>query len=1384
MINKNLNNKSAKISNRQIIKTSVKNNFFRKNFYNEASNNFIDHDKFLTPERTVRNINAVSLKLYNHNDILQDSCGEITSAETLHFRTTKPIEGGLYCEKIFGGIDNYACSCGKFVGFMYDGITCDVCGVKIQKNDSRYYSFGHINFPLPIMSPLFYTRDSIVLYLLKINFKTLTQIVQYQTRFIAEVENGVVSYVKIDNENIYYDFFEENEEIAFTQDNLIVGYGAAFLYKVLELIDLDNVLASKVNIKTDRIYTLLTQFNKSGNLLTDIVINSIMVLPAALRPIKRLTTTHSSVDSNQFYKVILIRNEKLKLYLSSPPMLIPHEMKIHAVYQLQKIVIAFFDQGEKAFQYVYKNKLLKPIFDILIGKSGLLRNAIAGKRSNFSGRAVLTVDGKYKINECGIPYKMCLDIFKSHIIGNMIKANICNTVSDAITIIENSPYEILNFVKDTLKGQTIIINRNPTLHRQGIQSLQFEIIFGLSVCISPSICAGFNADVDGDSLALFSNLYPSSLLESYLLMDASKNIFSLGNGKCLALPNREIKLGAHIATYPNSRCKTINLINKNQVLQALQYNKIKYYDMVSFYLPDIKKNITCSAGLVKFNELLPIELRDYQTFLSNEKIENNINKLYQSYGFNTTANYLHSFQKESLDFVTKYGYTLSIADLNLLMDKSNDIRIKVEEVKEILVKINNIKIHFIAKDILRRYFTGLLLKLTSNYIKTNVKSYDNNLSLSITSKARGNFNQVMQIAGLIGFIGDAEGNILPIPILNNYLLGLNSIEYFLTSFGTISGVVERGLSTKIAGYETRKLVYALSNSVITSLDCGIEYGEQLDDLYDQASGDNFVSKYERIIGRVLAENINNYKINTLITKSIAYDLKSQNINPKVFLLFNCQMANNQYCQKCYGADLSTKEMVDIGELVGLIASQSIGEPSLQMTMRTFHNSGVIERENNMVKLVINTLDKESIISYDESLCTQYANNIIINNKELVIYMDNKEFCVLPALSCLFVNNKSKISIQDHIALIFKNSTKVYSKTKGTLTEDNTLYYLVDSNQKKLQTFKKENTMMISNVGDIIQFDQFIGLQYQEEQKGSIISDITQVVNIINLQGEYHDKTLTVTPIKGQVTINIINNKYKITIVPESENDNPINFTTNFFSDILVEDGQKVEIFDQIIKGPINIFTYNEVYGPDIAKRYMVKLISSIFLNSNIYFDSKHLEILTNTMFGYGEITNNQGERNYNDKSIYNISQIKDTNHIRSQENLPPIIYNPTIRSINVLASHTKNILSAISFNNSKKLLIKYGLTGKKTNVTNVLESYLVGNILPFGSNFSFSDKIKQYEINRFISHNKINKFLFAQECIKTLKLTIKDNVNLLKDNYWYKSIIELTTNRLKTQYNV
>ncbi|MBT8323145.1 MAG: DNA-directed RNA polymerase subunit beta' [Eudoraea sp.] len=1052
----------------------------------------------LKDNTAIKRFNKISIGLSSPEAILAESRGEVLKPETINYRTHKPERDGLFCERIFGPVKDYECACGKYKRIRYRGIVCDRCGVEVTEKKVRRDRVGHINLVVPV-AHIWYFRSlpNKIGYLLGLPSKKLDMIIYYERYVVIQPglakgpEEEEIQKMDFLTEEEYLNILDtlppENQYLEDSDPNkFIAKMGAECLIELLSRIDLTELsyqLRHKANNETSKqrktealkrlqvVEALREAQNNRENRPEWMIMKVIPVIPPELRPLVPLDGGRfATSDLNDLYRRVIIRNNRLKrlMEIKAPEVILRNEKRM-----LQESVDSLFDNTRKASAVkTESNRPLKSLSDSLKGKQGRFRQNLLGKRVDYSARSVIVVGPEMKLYECGLPKDMAAELYKPFVIRKLIERGIVKTVKSAKKIIDKKEPVVWDILENVLKGHPVLLNRAPTLHRLGIQAFQPRLIEGKAIRLHPLVCTAFNADFDGDQMAVHLPLGPEAILEAQLLMLASHNILNPANGSPITVPSQDMVLGLYYMTKERKSTKEvpvkgegITFYSDEEVVIAFNEGRVALNAGIKVRTKDFNEEgelvnqiIETTVGRVLFNMVVPEQAGFVNAVLNKKSLRDIIGKILAVTDVPTTAEFLDKIKTMGYDFAFKGGLSFSLGDIIIPEEKHDMIDDANQQVDGIMMNYN---MGLITNN--ERYnqvidvwtsTNAMLTELAMKRIREDQQGF-NSVYMMLDSGARGSKEQIRQLTGMRGLMAKPKkstaggGEIIENPILSNFKEGLSILEYFISTHGARKGLADTALKTADAGYLTRRLVDVSQDVIVNIDDCGTLRGIEVEAL--KKNEEVVETLGERILGRVALHDVFNPLTEEVIVEAgqqiMEVDVKKIEASPiesvEVRSALTCE-ASKGICARCYGRNLATNKMVQRGEAVGVVAAQSIGEPGTQLTLRTFHVGGIagnISEDNKLQAKFDGVAEIEDLRMVKGENSEGKPVNIVISRTSEVKLVDAKTGITLstnniPYGSQLFIKNGQKVKSGDTICQWDPYNGVIVSEFTGKISYEN------------------------------------------------------------------------------------------------------------------------------------------------------------------------------------------------------------------------------------------------------------------------------------------------------------------------------------------------------------
>ncbi len=1335
----------------------------------------------------VQNFNSLKISIASPDDIRSWSFGEIKKPETINYRTFKPEKDGLFCSRIFGPVKDYECLCGKYKRMKFRGIICEKCGVEVTLSKVRRDRMGHIELAAPV-SHIWFMKSlpSRIATLLDMTIKNLEKVLYFE-QFIV-VEPGLTNLKKgeIISEEQFIDYQDE-----YGEDSFSAAIGAEAIEQMLLSIDLEadydqlkiDLTETKSELKKTKItkrLKLIESFIISKNKPEWMILRVLPVIPPELRPLVPLDGGRfATSDLNDLYRRVINRNNRLKrlIDLRAPDIIIRNEKRM-----LQESVDALFDNGRRGRVITSTNKRpLKSLSDMLKGKQGRFRQNLLGKRVDYSGRSVIVVGPNLKLHQCGIPKKMALELFKPFIFHKLDIYGWANTIKAAKKLVEKEDPRVWDILEEVIREHPVLLNRAPTLHRLGIQAFEPILIEGKSIQLHPLVCTAFNADFDGDQMAVHVPLSLEAQLEARVLMMSTNNILSPSSGKPIIVPSQDIVLGIYYLSIMRDKQPGAgrSFVDLNEIIKALEN---KYVSLHSKIIARIKKydgqltKVETTPGRMILGNILPLnENINYEMInkvLTKKDVSNIIDTVYRFCGQKQTVLFADHIMQVGFKYAAIAGISFGKDDLIIPKDKNellNATQLKVQEYEN-------------------QYQDGLITqgekynKVVDAWSECTNKVADKMLDVISTpsddqpinsvymmahSGARGSAAQLKQLSGMRGLMAKPSGEIIENPIKSNFKEGLSVLEYFTSTHGARKGLADTALKTASSGYLTRRLVDVAQDAVIREIDCKTKNGVTVEEIVE--SGNITSPLTERILGRTPVEDIND--VNNEIIVSAGDIISEKHLDPisklglrslKIRSVLTCETEDG-ICSICYGRDLARGTPVNVGEAVGIIAAQSIGEPGTQLTMRTFHIGGAASssvEQSNATSPVKGTIKLENIKIIED----KFKNKIVLsrNGKVKILERNDEKYSSnIPFGSKLIVSDGENVENNQLLAewdpytlpiIAEKNGFVKYLDLKQGVSFRESIDDTTGISSKIVidwsQNQKSKNFKPAINIVDKVSEEMV-----DETNFSNYPMSIDSILSVEDGQEVFAGQVIARIPKESSKTKDITGGLPRVAELFEArkpkdpaimcEIDGKISFGKDYKNkrrviitsvdeketfEILiprskylnVQEGDFVKKGDILVEGTPVPHDILRILGIEQLARYLVREVQSVYKLQGVYINDKHIETIARQML-QKVLIKDPGDSNLIAGEQIQKRDLLKINKILKNDGKNEIVYEPVLLGITKASLQTSSFISAASFQETTKVLTDAATLGKIDNLNGLKENVIVGRLIPAGTGKMTSD---------------------------------------------------------------
>ena len=1296
------------------------------------------------------------------------SKGEVKKPETINYRTFKPEKDGLFCERIFGPQHDWECSCGKYKRVKHKGVVCDRCGVEVTQSKVRRERMGHIPMAVPVVHIWFFkVMPSRIGNLLDISMRSLERIIYYEDYIVVDAGDTPLLYKQVLSD----EEFRKYREIYGDRFKAMIGAEALkVLLKNLDLKALSEHLheemknsSSKQKLsKLGKRLRIIETFRGSGNKPEWMVMDVIPVIPADLRPLVHLDGGRfATSDLNDLYRRLINRNERLRhlISISAPDIIIRNEKRM-----LQESVDALFDNGRRMRPVMgHGNRPLKSLSDMLRGKQGRFRQNLLGKRVDYSGRSVIVVGPELKLDQCGIPKKMALELFEPFIIKELKERGFVNTIRSAKKMVETISVKVWDILDDVIKEHPVLLNRAPTLHRLGIQAFQPVLTEGNAIRIHPLVCSAFNADFDGDQMAVHVPLSMEAQLESKILMMPSGNIFSAASGKPIVVPTQDIVLGCCYLT----KCRKGNphegkkFSDSGEVLLAYSLGRISLHTCIKVRVRG--ELIETTVGRVIFNEVMPARLPFFNDTVNKSKIERIISLCYKNFGRSETVCLLDALKHIGFEEATRGGISICMDDMEIPPEKGGIIDEAYASVKEVNKQYR--------KGVIteRERFNKVIdvwthaTEKVSDVLFERLSSVDkgfNPIHMMSDSGARGSSLQIRQLAGMRGLMAKPSGEIIESPITASFREGLKVLEYFISSHGGRKGLADTALKTADSGYLTRRLVDVSQDVIVTVRDCGTINGITVSGVFE--GEDIVVSLGERIVGRVCLEDVVIPGLGEVIAKAgevideeKAFLIEESGIDTvRVRSVLTCEEKHG-ICSKCYGWNLASKKLAEQGEAVGIIAAQSIGEPGTQLTMRTFHIGGTASRIVEKSKI---TARYGGVLRYHglRTVVNRDGKVIVLNRNGSVAIHDEEgkevERYHIPVGANIMVGNGDKIEKRKVFVHWDPYTVSIFTEAAGRIGFEDIIKNLTAREEldevtghKRLviteHKGEKHPQIVIRDGNDNILAYYSIPTgahiavgDGEEVEAGDLLAKTPrQIMGTKDITGGLprvaelfearrpKDHAI-ITEIDGTVEFaGMVRGMRKIIV--KNEIGKQAEYLIPPGKHLNVYRGDRVTAGQPLIDGPVVLDDILMIKGERALQEYLLNEVQEVYRLQGVVIDDKHIEVIIRQMFKKVLIEDRGDTRFLIGEHVDRFAYQEENEKVMADGGKPASMV-PALLGITKAALATESFISAASFQETRRVLADAAASGKKDELRGLKENVIMGHLIPAGTGVMVYNDIK------------------------------------------------------------
>ncbi|MGH9322134.1 MAG: DNA-directed RNA polymerase subunit beta' [Vicinamibacteria bacterium] len=1335
----------------------------------------------------VVDFDAIKISLASPEKIRAWSHGEVTKPETINYRTFKPERDGLFCAKIFGPVTDWECLCGKYKRMKHRGVICDKCGVEVTQSKVRRERLAHIELACPVSHVWFFKGlPSRIGHLLDMSLRDLERVLYFESYVVIDPGETPLKEKELLNEERYRELRQEY------RGKFHADMGAEAIKDLLRRIEVEELseqlreemkteTSLQKKLKYAKRLKVVEAFRKSNNRPEWMILDVIPVIPPELRPLVPLDGGRfATSDLNDLYRRVINRNNRLKklMELKAPDVIVRNEKRM-----LQEVVDALFDNGRRGrVLRGANNRPLKSLSDTLKGKQGRFRQNLLGKRVDYSGRSVIVVGPELKLHQCGLPKKMALELFKPFIYNKLEQVGLATTIKAAKEMVEQQRPEVWDFLEEVIRSHPVLLNRAPTLHRLGIQAFEPTLVEGKAIRIHPLVCTAFNADFDGDQMAVHIPLSPESQIEASLLMLSSRNILSPANGQPLAIPTQDMVLGCYYLTKEKKGSKGEGraFASMEDVMLALEAGEVEtlspirllysgpFIDLTtSFNDQDLVHSeileldnevVETTVGRVIFNDNLPREIPFINGLLKKKGLGSLVNFCYLRDGIEKTVEMLDQLKELGFLYATKSGVSIGIEDLVIPSEKNQLVDQALSEVKEV---DDQYREGAITKGERYNKVIAIWSNVTDKVAQEMFEEMErqerenarfNPVYMMADSGARGSKQQIRQLAGMRGLMAKPSGEIIETPITSNFREGLTVLQYFISTHGARKGLADTALKTADSGYLTRRLVDVAQDVIISEDDCGTVSGIYVGAIVE--AGEVIEALRDRIVGRVTLETIkDSFTGETIvspsqeITEDVANAIQNTGVDHvKIRSVLTCE-SRRGVCAMCYGRNLASGRLVDLGEAVGVIAAQSIGEPGTQLTMRTFHIGGTASRVAEQSTLEAKNKGTVKFINLS-TVKDKEGDLVVMNRAGQIIILDDKgrERERYPVVYGAKLKVRDGHGIESGSTFVEWDpyTFSILTEEGGTahfkdLVQGVTVHeevdevtglsmpVIVESPDEKRQPAivikdsKKRDVksyllpsgahLMVADGDDVRPGDVLAKIPRETTQTKDITGGLPRVVELF--EARKPKDPAVITEIDGVIQYGgIAKGMRKISVV--SDPGEVREYALPRGVHINVQEGERVKAGEPLMDGPINPHDILNVLGENALQEYLVNEIQEVYRLQGVLINDKHIEVIVRQMMRWVKVEEVGDTELLIDETVDRF-KFTESNEKDTAGGGRPATGRPLLLGITKASLSTDSFISAASFQETTRVLTEASISGRVDYLRGLKENVIMGRLIPAGT---------------------------------------------------------------------
>jgi DNA-directed RNA polymerase subunit beta' len=1343
---------------------------------------------------SIADFDAIRISLASPEKIRSWSHGEVTKPETINYRTFKPERDGLFCARIFGPVTDWECLCGKYKRMKHRGVICDKCGVEVTLSKVRRERLGHIELASPCSHVWFFKGlPSRIGHLLDISLRDLESVLYFEAYVVVEPGDAPVKEREIIKEE--QRFRELDQQYRPTGFKAMMGAEAIKeLLKRVEIEEISTELRQKMRDETSlqkrlkyaKRLKVVEAFRKSGNKPQWMILDVLPVIPPELRPLVPLDGGRfATSDLNDLYRRVINRNNRLKklMDLHAPEVIVRNEKRM-----LQEAVDALFDNGRRGrVLRGANNRPLKSLSDTLKGKQGRFRQNLLGKRVDYSGRSVIVVGPDLKLHQCGLPKKMALELFKPFIYHRLEQTGHCTTIKQAKEMVEQQDPIVWDILEEVIKDHPVMLNRAPTLHRLGIQAFEPVLVEGKAIKIHPLVCTAFNADFDGDQMAVHIPLSPEAQIEASVLMLSSHNILSPASGHPITVPTQDMVLGIYYLTKekPGAKGEGRAFANIDEVLLALEAGAVEtlspirlrysgelidlttaYDDQDVVHTESInveRQFLNTTVGRAILNDRLPKGMPFINGLLKKKGVGQLVNYTYLRFGLETTVKMLDDVKQLGFTYATRAGLSIGIDDMVIPKAKKEVVRDAEKRVIEVQQQyldgaITNGERYNKVIEIWSGITERVADEMFSAMQRQDKEGFINPIYVMADSGARGSKQQIRQLSGMRGLMAKPSGEIIETPITANFREGLTVLQYFISTHGARKGLADTALKTADSGYLTRRLVDVAQDVIISEYDCGTVDGIYVGSIVE--SGEIIEPLRDRVVGRVSLEKIKDYEgnvivdVNQEITEDLAGAIQSAGIERvKIRSVLTCE-SKRGVCVMCYGRNLASGRLVELGEATGVIAAQSIGEPGTQLTMRTFHIGGTASRVSEQSRLDAKTNGSVRFINM-QTVRSKTGDLVVMNRNGFIAVVDEKgrekerysvvygakvkfaegdpvqlgqvlvewdpyTFAILTEIAgtVAFRDMQEGVTLHEEVDEVTGLSRLVVTDSPDEKRQPTTVIKGAKGNKRYLMPSRSH--LMVQDGDTVSPGDVLAKIPRETTKTKDITGGLPRVVELF--EARKPRETAVISEIDGVVKFGeVMKGQRKIYVTADNGTEREYSVPRGIH--INVQEGERVKAGEPLMDGPLNPHDILAVLGEKELQAYLVNEIQEVYRLQGVNISDKHIEVIVRQMMRWVKIED-VGDTTFLLEQQVDKFRFREENDRVIREGGKPATGRPLLLGITKASLSTDSFISAASFQETTRVLTEASIQGAVDHLRGLKENVIVGRLIPAGTGMEYYRNVR------------------------------------------------------------